>query len=174
MDAISGDRRSRRRYDLQLPLMYRCLSNGKLVVSGVGRTLDISTQGIRFMPGAPLPESSRVEMMINWPVLSAAGKPIVLMAFGTVVRNTEEYAGVRIGHFEFLSDVAARPVPDTPSPVRTSAAGNRVQVYELRRSLCELLRRVETGDVLMVYRRNVPNAPIRPAGQHWLSPTGTN
>ena len=173
MDIISGDRRSRRRYGLQLPLMYRCLSSGKLVVSGVGRTLDISTQGIRFMAGALLPESSRVEMMINWPMPSPSGKPIVLMAFGTVVRNTEQDAAVRIGHYEFLSDVEGRSMPEPAPQIRTPAASNRVQVYELRRSLCELLRRVETGDVLVVYRRNVPIAEIRPVGRNWLPATGT-
>jgi hypothetical protein len=173
MDAISGDRRGRRRYDLQLPLMYRCLSEGKLILTGAGRTLDISTQGIRFVAGAALPKASRVEVMINWPVLSLSGKPIVLMAFGTVVRVTDQYAGIRVAHYEFLSDVEAPTLPADSTPVRGSGTSNRVQIYELRRSLCELLRRVETGDVLLVYRRNVPIAEIRPAGQNRLPPTGT-
>ena len=166
METIAGDRRIRRRYALSLPVLYRCSWQGRIVADGMARTRDISTSGIGLEAGQELPSSARVELMIGWPVAPASGGPITLMAFGTVTRQAQGLTGLRIQHYEFLNQVGhALPSLPEDSPQDPPLTAATVRINELRRNLCRLLRRVEGGEVLTVYRQSKAIAEIRPIGQ---------
>jgi hypothetical protein len=58
----------------------------------VGTVLDLSSTGISFQCGRPLPVNTRIEMVIDWPSRQSTLHPICLRASGDVVRNSDRVA----------------------------------------------------------------------------------
>ena len=50
-DAIAGNRRQNRRYDLHLEVKWKLIRRRRVLETGAGQTLDISSGGIRFDAG---------------------------------------------------------------------------------------------------------------------------
>ena len=68
-DIIGGERRKDRRYHLQLELKWKLIRRRRILDTGTGRTMDVSSGGICFDAGRSLPEGLNVELSISWPVL---------------------------------------------------------------------------------------------------------
>ena len=99
--SIAGDRRSDRRYHIQLDLRWKLIRRKKLQDAGSGRTIDLSSGGILFEAERALPVGLNVELSIAWPVLLERVAPIQLSIAGRIVRAEGRRVGVRITQHEF-------------------------------------------------------------------------
>src|SRR5579884_2208889 len=110
MEHISGDRRENRRYELVLELKWKLVRRRKVLESGSGRTLDVSSSGVLFDAGRPLPVGLNVEMSIAWPALLHNVAPMQLVVSGRVVRSDNVRAAIQIVQHEFRT--AGNGLPD--------------------------------------------------------------
>jgi hypothetical protein len=133
-DTIGGERRKDRRYHLHLELKWKLIRRRRLLDTGTGRTIDVSSGGIRFDAGRQLPEGLNVELSISWPVLLRNVAPMQLVASGKIIRcdgrevaiQTVQHefrtAGIGIGHATPL-EMAPRDPSLAPSSAIFAALG---------------------------------------------------
>jgi hypothetical protein len=100
-DAIGGDRRQDRRYHLQLELKWKLIRRRRVLDSGTGQTIDVSSGGILFDAGRRLPEGLSVELSISWPVLLHNVAPMQLVATGKIVRSDGRHVAIQTTQHEF-------------------------------------------------------------------------
>jgi len=115
---IAGDRRSDRRYEMQLELRWRLLHRRKVQDAGAGHTIDLSSGGVAFEVGRKLPLGLKIELSVAWPVLLQRVAPMQLVISGLIVRSDSARTAMRIHQHEFRT--AGTP-PDQRSP---SISGN--------------------------------------------------
>ena len=97
---ISGERRTKPRYDLHLPLEYKVLDkNGAADGSGVTRNL--SSGGVAFEPSGELPPGTHVELTIDWPVALGGSVPLKLVIRGHVAWYAGGVVAVSIRRCQF-------------------------------------------------------------------------
>jgi hypothetical protein len=101
IDKISGDRRSDRRYRIDLELRWKLIRRRKIRDTGLGHTIDISSGGILFDASRPLPAGMNVELSISWPVLLHNVAPLQLVVSGRIIRSQGSLAAVQILQHEF-------------------------------------------------------------------------
>jgi hypothetical protein len=101
IETIAGDRRGDRRYDLRLEMRWKLIRRRRVLDQGAGRTLDVSSGGIFFDAGRPLPSGLNVELSISWPVLLHNVAPLQLMVSGKIVRAEGSRTAIRISQHEF-------------------------------------------------------------------------
>jgi hypothetical protein len=125
-DAIAGDRRQDRRYELQLDVKWKLIRRRRVLDTGTGQTVDMSSGGILFDAGRHLPEGLNVELSITWPVLLHNVAPMQLMAAGRIIRSSGRRVAIQTVQHEFrtagmsaeqrnLSRPANRPLPNPGS-----------------------------------------------------------
>jgi len=100
-DAIGGDRRQDRRYELQLDVKWKLIRRRRVLDTGTGQTIDMSSGGILFDAGRHLPEGLNVELSITWPVLLHNVAPMQLMAAGRIVRSVGRKVAIQTAQHEF-------------------------------------------------------------------------
>jgi c-di-GMP-binding flagellar brake protein YcgR len=100
-DVIGGDRRQDRRYHLQLEAKWKLIRRRRLLDTGSGRTVDISSGGIRFDAGRRLPDGLVVELSISWPVLLHNEAPLQLVVTGKIVRCDGREVAIQTTQHEF-------------------------------------------------------------------------
>jgi hypothetical protein len=115
-DAINGDRRYDRRYDLSLDVRWKLVRRRKVLDSGAGSTIDLSSGGILFEAGRQLPVGMNVELSISWPALLHNVAPMQLVVSGRIVRTHGGRTAVHMAQHEFRT-VAVSP-GNRPSPLR--------------------------------------------------------
>ena len=81
-DQIGGDRREDRRYAIELGLKYKLIRRRRVLETGKGFTVDLSSGGILFEAERPLPLGLNVELLIDWPVLLHNTAPTSYRRFG--------------------------------------------------------------------------------------------
>ena len=92
----AAERRLSRRYKIRLPIQFR-VSEGRTISRWRrGRTCDVSTRGIVFRSGQPVPAHAQVEMIVDWPSKRDDLYPITLRAAGHVVRSEGRKIAVRM------------------------------------------------------------------------------
>jgi c-di-GMP-binding flagellar brake protein YcgR len=101
VDGISGERRSDKRYGMQLQVRWKLLRRRRTIENGTGHTIDMSSGGILFEAGANLPEGLNVELSIAWPMLLHNLKPMQLIVTGRIVRAQNGAAAIRTLTHEF-------------------------------------------------------------------------
>jgi len=84
------ERREKARYPLELVVHYQTL--GPQSVSGVGRTVNVSSSGALIAAEHDLDEGVRLRVTIEWPTLLDGITPLQLVTTGKVVRHK---------HFDF-------------------------------------------------------------------------
>jgi hypothetical protein len=100
-DAITGDRRRSKRYELELDLRWKLIRRRRVLESGEGRTVDVSSDGILFDSGRPLPAGVNVELSITWPVLLHGLGPLHLVVSGKIVCSAGRRSAVHMVQHEF-------------------------------------------------------------------------
>jgi hypothetical protein len=134
-DHIAGDRRDAVRYPLSLELKYKLIRRRKLIDSGVGHTVDLSSGGVLFETDRPLPVGLNVELSVAWPVLLHGVAPMRLFVTGRIVRTSRNRTAIRTVQHEFRTQgistvnlssqdnpvIVSRP-PAPPIPTRQSVA----------------------------------------------------
>ena len=103
---VSQDRRSKRRYPIELPVHYKIVKNYLVLGTGTGTSIDLSSGGIAFTTDAPLRVGSYLELSISWPVLLNQCCALKLVAFGRVVRSDEKRTALSLDRYEFRTSGA--------------------------------------------------------------------
>ncbi len=98
---INGERRYHQRYEIDLDLRWTVVRRRKVLESGTGRTVDLSTGGILFDAGRQLPAGALVEISIAWPALLYEVAPMQLVVSGRIVRAEGSRAAIRVSQHEF-------------------------------------------------------------------------
>ena len=100
-DAIGGDRREDRRYGLQLEVKWKLIRRRRVLDTGAGKTVDLSSGGVLFDCGRVLPEGLNAELSVAWPVLLHNSAPLQLVISGKIVRARGNQVALRATQFEF-------------------------------------------------------------------------
>lgn len=100
-DQIAGDRRKDRRYELHLDLRWKLVRRRRVLFSGSGKTLDLSSGGLKIETDKPLPAGLNVELSVCWPVLLHNVAPLQLFVTGKIVRCDGNMAAIRTTQHEF-------------------------------------------------------------------------
>ena len=103
---ISADRRSKRRYPIELPVQYKIMKNYLVMGTGSGNSLDLSSGGIAFTSTAPLKIGSYLELSVSWPVMLNQSCPLKLVASGRVVRSDQTCTAISLDRYEFRTAAA--------------------------------------------------------------------
>ena len=98
---ISGDRREDRRYALRLAVKWKLIRRRRVLDSGVGQTIDLSSGGILFSAGREMPEGLNIELSITWPVMLHKIAPLQLVAAGRIVRSKSSQVAILMTTHEF-------------------------------------------------------------------------
>ena len=114
-DAIGGDRRQDRRYHLQLELKWKLIRRRRVLDTGIGQTIDVSSGGIRFDAGRHLPEGLNVELSVAWPVL------LHNIVIGKIVRCDGRHVAMQTVQHEFRT-VGTAAVSEAHPMVAAAAA----------------------------------------------------
>ena len=101
IEGIAGDRRIDRRYDLKLELRWKLIRRRRLLDSGSGISVDLSSGGILFDAGRPLAVGLNVELSVSWPMLLHNTAPLQLMVSGRIMRISGTCAAIQMVRHEF-------------------------------------------------------------------------
>ena len=99
-----GDRWERRRkfrFPLEADVRYTVMQSRGQLVSGSGKTLDMSSKGILFTTSAPLQPKRLVQIALDWPAKLDETCPLQLMIVGRVIRSDNNIAAASIEKYEF-------------------------------------------------------------------------
>jgi hypothetical protein len=120
-DRIYGERRFDRRYEIALDLRWRVVRRRKVLDSGFGRTVDLSSGGIRFDAGRQLPVGLNIELAIVWPATLQNLAPMQLFVSGRIVRTNGSETAIHMEQHEFRTHGADEsdssgmpPLPNSP------------------------------------------------------------
>jgi hypothetical protein len=100
-DSISGDRRRDKRYQIQLELRWKLIRRRRVLDTGGGQTVDLSSGGILFDAGRHLPEGLNVELSVTWPVLLHNVAPMQLVVYGRIKRCNGRLVALQTVQHEF-------------------------------------------------------------------------
>jgi hypothetical protein len=101
VESIAGERRQDRRYDLHLDLRWKLIRRKRVLETGTGRTLDLSSGGILIEADQHLPVGLNVELSLAWPVMLHNVAPMQLVISGRIIRSVGERAAIRMVQHEF-------------------------------------------------------------------------
>ena len=100
-NTIGGDRRSDKRYSLRLDVRWKLIRRRKVLESGQGTTIDLSSGGILLEAGRPLPSGLNLELAIAWPVMLRNTAPLQLVAAGRITRVNGNRVAIRMVQHDF-------------------------------------------------------------------------
>ena len=104
---ISGNRREDRRYALRLAVKWKLIRRRRVLDSGVGQTIDLSSGGILFDAGREMPQGLNIELSITWPVMLHQIAPLQLVAAGRIVRADSQLVAILMTTHEFRTVATA-------------------------------------------------------------------
>ncbi len=95
------DRRTFDRFAIERDVTYTILDNKNGHEVGVGKTVNMSSKGVRFSTEHFLVPGAGLELEINWPAQDVGKSPGKLMAQGLVIGCSNGTASMEIQNFEF-------------------------------------------------------------------------
>ncbi len=98
---IAGNRRADRRYELRLDLKWKLIRRRKVLDSGTGHTVDLSSGGVMFDAGRELPLGHNVELSVAWPIRLHDVAALQLVISGRIVRTAGGRTALRMVQHEF-------------------------------------------------------------------------
>ena len=120
---IAGERRHDRRYEIHLDLRWRLIRRRRVLETGIGHTIDLSSGGIHFETDRPLPAGLNVELSIAWPAMLHNMAPLQLVVSGKIVRSSGRRTAIQKYQHEFRTvgiSAEQRAMSSTPSRPPTS------------------------------------------------------
>jgi len=128
---IAGDRRRDRRYLIQLDLRWKLIRRKRVLDTGAGRTIDVSSGGICFETERPLHPGLNVELSIAWPVLLHKTSPLQLVVSGRILRIHGNRSAVVMTQHEFRT--VAPAASSRPSVVPQNLVKGPLSFASVRR-----------------------------------------
>ena len=128
-----GDQRAKDRYPITLELQYKVLDRGRVERVGIGRTVNISSNGVLFETDQSLPTGGTVELAMKWPFLLRGICGMKLVVRGRIVRshaNTTTTA-VRAESHEFRTAGFRAPRDESSMVQQAANPFPKVQVERL-------------------------------------------
>jgi hypothetical protein len=111
-----SDRRSKSRFALRREMRYKLMDGSKVIGTGTGSTLDISSGGAAFTTAECLNPGTAIEISVSWPALLNGMCAIRLVGCGQVIRSTAGTAACSISKFEFRTQAKVPLTGTTPQP----------------------------------------------------------
>jgi hypothetical protein len=109
----NAEHRSSTRFPLNLEVRYTVLSHLGPAGAGYGTACDMSSSGLSFIAGRPLPIGQKLRVSVDWPVLLHGGVPLQLVVDGVVVRTGGAVMALQIERHEFRTRrVGLKFLPD--------------------------------------------------------------
>lgn len=100
-DPSDPERRDNARFQVALDVRYRFAIGNQLVEVGRGRTVDISSSGLRFTADRPFAVGHKIELSVAWPVALPGSTRLQLWVSAQVVRSDSYETAVKFIRYEF-------------------------------------------------------------------------
>jgi hypothetical protein len=110
----TNERRSRHRFAIQRDLRFKVLKDERVLTTGEGQTIDLSSTGVAFETKTSLAVGALMELSISWPVLLDETCLMRLVVFGHVVWKGKGRAACTIDRYEFRTQARVAPIRHTP------------------------------------------------------------
>jgi len=95
------ERRAAVRFEVELALSYSLIRRRKVLASGRGTTVNVSSTGVLLRPEMRLPNGREIHLSIEWPASRGDRIPMRLFVVGEVVRTQGAQAAVKLLRYEF-------------------------------------------------------------------------
>lgn len=95
------ERRRSSRFPIEREVRYKTLNQRSETLTGIGKTLNISSSGILFTTEHELPVGTRLEVSISWPAQLNDRCLLNLVARGRVTRLSKGQLALQIQQYEF-------------------------------------------------------------------------
>ncbi len=96
-----NDRRGADRFPIEREVRYKVFNRKSGDDLGVGKTLNMSSNGVLFTTDRHLLPGKRLEISISWPAQLNSSVALKLVARGRVVRSDQGAAAIEIHQYEF-------------------------------------------------------------------------
>lgn len=124
------ERRKKMRLPIQRQMRYKLIEDGEVIAHGIGVTIDLSSNGVRFSVGQAVKPGTFVELSISWPVVLDGETPMRLVTFGRIVRMEGLLAICSIDKYEFRTQARVLRLVE---PVRADGVFQRwVMAYQMK------------------------------------------
>jgi hypothetical protein len=108
LEGSNEDRRKFKRYPIERDVVIRIAASNGARQTGVGKTVNISSQGMLVATDLALDEGSSVELAVDWPVALNGDCPLSFLVSGSVVRWRKSVAAIRISKYQFRTRGSGR------------------------------------------------------------------
>lgn len=109
MERDKSDRRGADRFPIEREVRFKILNRKHPDEGGVGKTINMSSNGVLFTTNQYLLPGRRLEVSISWPAQLNSRVNLKLVARGRVVRCEEGKAAIEIHQYEFRTQSQAGP-----------------------------------------------------------------
>jgi hypothetical protein len=104
----NAERRASKRFPLALELRFTLDEGHEPTRVGTGRTIDVSSSGLRFTADRPLLIGHRILAYIDWPAVLNGDIKLQLVISGVVIRTDGSEVAIKIERHDFKTR-SARP-----------------------------------------------------------------
>lgn len=111
VDRDENDRRAADRFPIEREVRYKVFNRKSGDEVGLGKTLNMSSNGVLFTTDRHLAPGKRLELSISWPAQLNSSVALKLVARGRVVRSHEGAAAIEIHQYEFRTSSASSVGP---------------------------------------------------------------
>ena len=101
-EGLAGDRRTKRRYDIELDLVYKTARPDSVVCFATGKTRNISSGGVLFRADGELSVGAPIVLSVRWPVRPHEERQVRLLMAGQIARCDSAGIAVTTQRYEFL------------------------------------------------------------------------
>jgi hypothetical protein len=118
LEKDENDRRGADRFPIEREVRYKVFNRKSGEDVGVGKTLNMSSNGVLFTTDHHLLPGKRLEISINWPAQLNSSVALKLVARGRIVRSEEGSAAIEIHQYEFRTSSAGNGGSNGPTLVQ--------------------------------------------------------
>jgi Flp pilus assembly protein TadG len=104
-----NNRRDTDRFDIEREVRFKVLNRKGGDETGVGKTINLSSNGLLITTDRRVVPGKNVEVSISWHAQLNSTIPLKLVARGRVVRSEDTSAAVEIQHSEFRTQASQGP-----------------------------------------------------------------
>jgi PilZ domain-containing protein len=109
LEKDKSDRRGADRFPIEREVRFKVLSRKSEDEFGLGKTINMSSNGVLFTTEERLLPGKRLELSISWPAQLNSRVALKLVARGRVVRCEEGKAAIEIHQYEFRTQASQGP-----------------------------------------------------------------